>query len=238
MLAELAADILGDPYEPDPTRVPGQLSFYICAHDADGYEAVGEVLHHVEQVEEQLIVRHKQHNINRMDLRRRGFMTALLKDAERWYADLGIASILMQATGDGSLFAARRGFDFDLAAYRTQPTNATADERELRAAAVEQMMSRDGVHETQDGGNAPRRPSVGELLDRVTGSGTTGRALVQDFKRRLVDTARAAEPYTLSSPLQIAEYARDQPTDALHGEPLGRAVLRHTAWQAIKPVCD
>ena len=217
-------------------RVPGQLSFYICTHDADGYEAVGEVLHHVEHVDAVLVVRHKQHNIDRMNLRRRGFMTALLQDAECWYADLGIASVLMEATGDGSLFAARRGFDFDLAAYQRQPTNANSDEHRLRAAAVRQMMSRDGVYETQEGENRPRRPSVEELLDRVVDFGGTGRMLAEDFKRRLVDAALAPTSETLSSPRQMAEHARDQPLDALNGEPLGRAVLRHTAWHAIKPI--
>ena len=45
--------------------------------------------------------------------------------------------------------------------------------------------------------------------------------LAEDFKRRLVDAALAPTSETLSSPRQMAEHARDQPLDALNGEPLG-----------------
>jgi hypothetical protein len=102
-------------------------------------------------------------------------MSALLAQAERWYADAGIRSIIIPAEGDGSLFAARRGFDFDIEGYSTKEKYRGLEERALRSAMVQRMMRHPGVYESIEGDNAPRRPSVRALLDRVAAAGADDR---------------------------------------------------------------
>lgn len=163
-------------------------------------------------------------------------MSALLEQAEAWYAEAGVQSIVIPAEGDGSLFAARRGFDFDTAHYAGRTRYQGLVEDQLRAAIVTRMMRHPGVFESVEGDNAPRRPSARALLDHVAASSDGGRALVERFEARISDSAEVSPSDAFTSPAQIEEFERGTPVDALDGEPLGRAVLRHTAWQGIKPI--
>ena len=146
----------------------------------------------------------------------------------------------MQAEGDGSTFAATRGFDFDLASYARRPALKGLSEAELRLAAIDQLIRHPAVEEIVDGDEAPRRESVETLLQRLTAHGADSARQVDRFRHRLpraaesVPRAAAGDALTFTAPDQIAAFGQDEPLTALDGCSLGAAVLSLTGWSAIR----
>jgi hypothetical protein len=75
------------------------------------------------------------------------------------------------------------------------------------------------------------RYSIASLLP----ARTTG-VLVERFEARVGRSVDDLPPDAFGSPTEIEAYERETPVEALGGESLGRAVLRHTSWTAIKRI--
>lgn len=208
-------------------RMPGQFSLRIIKDDDD----VGAISRTFFYRGDDLIAGHRQFRIHLEGLRRHGFGTALNAAAVAWYREVGIAAILQSAEGDGSLWAARHGYDFDIEAYRDRRACSGLDEVAVRGYAVADMLRRPGVLETVPGDQAPRRESVRELLDRVSQT-KDGRAAVEDFMSRVPVAGQPSPEDALLSPSAIAEFGRS--LEELGGSSLGRELLRRTSWSGIK----
>ena len=133
-------------------------------------EIVGKATREVGVRGSALVVAHKELRIRRPEWRRRGFGSALLAANRDWYQECGVEFIVMEAEGDGSAFAATRGFDFDLTSYANRPGFMDLPERELRFAAIDRLIRHRAIQDTVDGGQAPHRESVEALLERLTAS--------------------------------------------------------------------
>jgi len=215
-----------------PERLPDPLHFWIVIDETG--EAIGEVSRSVLLRGDQLMIAHKQQRIYRPEWRGRGFGSALLDACERWYVALDVGRVVVHAEGDGSLFAARRGFDFDTTAYGSRPKLAGMDERQLRASAVCELVRRPGVLEADEGCNATRGPSVLELLDLVAEIDDDRRALVEEFRRRIPTDPENPDHGSFRTPQEIAGFAAERRVALLGGDSLGRAVLRHSSWRGVK----
>ncbi len=218
-----------------PTRPPQSLQFKII-ETATG-EAIGECSRRLVHRHEQLLMLHNQLKIRRRSCRGRGFASALLGANEAWYPAEGISAIMIEATGDGSLFAASRGFELDLHRYRTRNTkyfNAIPSSQ-LHYAAIDELLTRGKrIFETVEGDQAAHRPNVREFLEEVVRRDESLATLVEAFHARF-----PAKPYpgpegAFRSPAEIEAFERDAPIPALESMSLGRAVLRHTSWTGIK----
>ena len=225
--------------EPRPPDRPNR-SIWLWVVTDETSEAVGKAAREVGLRGSALVVAHKQLRIRRPEWRRRGFGSALLAQNEDWYQACGVESIVMEAEGDGSAFAARRGFDFDVTSYASRPGFAGLPERELRFAAIDRLIRHPGIYETIEGQQGPRRESVLAFLKRLERRGESARQ-VHHFQRRLPkagrngrDRAVTGDELTFTAPDQIAAFGQDEPLEVLDGRSLGLAVLALTSWSAIK----
>ncbi len=100
-------------------------------------EVVGKATREVGLRGSALVVAHRELRIWRPEWRRRGFGSALLAHNIDWYRESEVRFIVMEAEGDGSAFAAVRGFDFDVTSYARRPGFKGLSERELRFAATD-----------------------------------------------------------------------------------------------------
>ena len=232
-------DFLGrEPWFPDrPSRL---IHLALVTDDTD--EIVGKATREVGVRGTALVVAHKALHIWPAQWRRRGFGSALLAENRDWYRECGVAFIVMEAEGDGSAFAALRGFDFDLSAYARRPGFAGLTERELRLAAVDRLIHHPAIQESVDAAQPPHRESAADFLDRVEAGSADAAEQVRRFRRRLPrplsgEPGRlAGDPLTFTAPDEIAAFGRDEPRDGPGGRRLGLEVLALTGWSGITPV--
>ena len=102
-----------------PDRPSRLIHLWVVTDDTG--EIVGNASREVGLRGSALVVAHKHLRIMRPEWRRRGFGSALLGANREWYRECGVESIVMEAEGDGSAFAAVRGFDFDVTSYAQRP---------------------------------------------------------------------------------------------------------------------
>jgi GNAT superfamily N-acetyltransferase len=221
-------DIAAELGLPAAKPVPGQIGLWILK----GGECVGELARMLVLRGSDLIIGHRQFKIRLEELRRQGFGSALSSAADAWYREVGVSAISQSAEGDGSLFAARRGYDFDVDSYRNRGGLEEASAERVRAAAVAIMMGRPGIYETVPGDQAPRRESVQQLLNRLSAAGGLASTAVTVFQARLPQPDAMIPADALLSPSAIATFG--EPLEELDGATLGREVLRRTAWRGIK----
>ena len=220
-----------------PSRPSRLISLWVVTDEAG--EIVGRAAREVGLRGSTLVVAHKQLWIWRPDWRRRGFGSALLVGTRRWYEDCGVRFIVMEAEGDGSVFAAVRGFDFDVTSYADRPGFKDLPGNELRFAAIDRLIHHPAVQESADVGQAELRESVMVFLERVKASGTEAAWQVDRFQRRLPQTARhepgtfTGDELTFTAPGEIAAFGQDTPLRVLDGQGLGTAVLALTGWSGI-----
>jgi GNAT superfamily N-acetyltransferase len=224
-----------------PDRPNRSIHLWVVEDQTD--EKVGKAAREVGWRGSALAVAHKQLQIWPPEWRRRGFGSALLTENADWYQECGVEFIVMEAEGDGSAFAAHRGFDFDVTSYAGRPGFAGLPERELRFAAIDRLIRQPAIHEAAESEPAPRRESALAFLERLERSGAEAARQVHHFQRRLPNPSREgrAEAVTgdelgFTAPDQIAAFGQDEPLEALHGRSLGLAVLALTSWSGIKTV--
>jgi GNAT superfamily N-acetyltransferase len=234
---QMVAQVLGrELRQPDRPSRSIHLSVVTDATD----EIVGKALREVGFRGSALGVAHKQLRIWRPEWRQRGFGSALLEANCDWYQECGVEFIAMEAEGDGSAFAAIRGFDFDVASYANRPGFKGLPERELRFAAIDRLIRHPAIQDTADGEQAERRESVLAFLERLKADGPESARQVHRFRQRLPGsveqehgTVTGDEP-AFTAPDQIAAFGQDEPLEMLDGQSLGRAVLALTGWSGIK----
>jgi GNAT superfamily N-acetyltransferase len=221
-----------------PDRPSRSIHLWVVTDETD--EIVGKAAREVGLRGSALVVAHKQLRIRRPEWRRRGFGSALLAENLDWYQECGVEFIVMEAEGDGSAFAAVRGFDFDVTSYASRPRFKGLPERELRFAAIDRLIRHPAVQDVADGEQAPRRESVVAFLERLKADGAESARQVHRFQQRLpqsVDHGQAAvtgDELTFTAPDEIAAFGQDEPLQMLDGRSLGLAVLALTGWSAIK----
>jgi GNAT superfamily N-acetyltransferase len=168
---------------------PGEIQLSIVADDTGS--VVGHAVRELHYRGPSLTVWHRDLRLLDPEWRRRGFGSALLVASEQWYRAAGIDAIIVRAEGDGSRFAALRGFDFDLASYSSYLNMTELSPEQLRLAAVDQLVRHPGIHETvPDNMPVPSRESIQDLVHRVRQLGGTWVALVEQFESRLPTRAR------------------------------------------------
>jgi GNAT superfamily N-acetyltransferase len=216
---------------------PSRLIHLWVVNDQTG-EIVGNAAREVGLRGSSLVVAHKRLRI-RPQWRRQGFGSALLAENRDWYRECDVEFIVMEAEGDGSAFAATRGFDFDLVAYARRPWFKGLAERELRLAAIDQLIRHPPIQDTADGDQAQPRESAVAFLERLKLLGAESARQVHHFERRLPQSVQAgqdtltAHELTFTAPHEIAAFGQDEPLEVLHGSPLGPAVLGLTGWSGI-----
>jgi GNAT superfamily N-acetyltransferase len=222
-----------------PDRPNRSIWLWVVADETG--EKVGKAAREVGLRGSALTVAHKQLRIRRPEWRRRGFGSALLAQNEDWYRECGVEFIVMEAEGDGSAFAARRGFDFDVTSYGSRPRFTGLPERELRFAAVDRLIHHPSINETVDGEPGPRRESVLAFLQRLERRGAQSAGQVDRFRRRLPascgdgrEETLTGDELTFTAPDEIAAFGQDEPLAGLDGRSLGLAVLALTSWSGIK----
>jgi GNAT superfamily N-acetyltransferase len=218
---------------------PNRFIYLSVVTDEVG-EVVGKAAREVGVRGSALVVAHRELRSRRPEWRRRGFGSALLPANRDWYQECGVDFVVMEAEGDGSAFAATRGFDFDLTSYANRPGFTGLPERELRFAAIDRLIRRRAIQDTVDGGQAPRRESVEAFLERLKVRGSESERQVRRFQKRLphsVDPGQATvtgDELTFTAPFQTAAFGQDEPVEFLDGRSLGLAVLARTGWSGIK----
>ncbi|MGH2883432.1 MAG: GNAT family N-acetyltransferase [Solirubrobacteraceae bacterium] len=221
-----------------PNRPRRLIHLWVVTDETD--EIVGKASREVGFRGSALVIGHNELRIRPPEWRRRGFGSALLAENQHWYRECGVEFIVMEAEGDGSAFAAVRGFDFDLASYASRPGFTGLAERELRLAAVDRLIRHPAIQDTVDGGQAQLRESVVAFLERVKASGTESARQVDRFQQRLPQAAAqeqgtvTGDELTFTAPDEIAGFSRDEPLEVLDGQGLGAAVLTLTGWSGIK----
>ena len=237
---QMVAQVLGRELRP-PDRPSRSIHLWVVTDEAD--EIVGKAAREVGVRGSALGVAHKQLRIWRPEWRRRGFGSALLTENHDWYQECGVEFIVMEAEGDGSAFAAIRGFDFDLTSYASHPRFTGLPERELRFAAVDRLIRHPAIQDTVDDGQGPHRESVVAFLDRLKARGAEPERQVHRFQQRLPQLVQrrgqrsvTADELTFTAPDEIAAFGEDEPLEVLDGRGLGRAVLALTGWSGIKPL--
>jgi GNAT superfamily N-acetyltransferase len=219
-----------------PNR-PSPLIHLWVVVDGTG-EIVGNAAREVGFRESALVVGHKRLRIA-PPWRRRGFGSALLAENRRWYRECAVQYMVMEAEGDGSAFAATRGFDFDLLAYAKRPGFAGLRERELRFAAVDRLIRHPAIADTGDGDSGQLGESVGAFLVRIAARGPRCADQVRRFEQRLPyrvepeSSTLTGHELTFTAPGEIAAFGRDEPLDALDGVGLGSALLALSGWSGI-----
>jgi hypothetical protein len=165
-------------------RLPGSIHLWIVPVDSD--EVVGEAYRQVYRRGEVLAVEH--HTLRIFDQRRRraGFGSELLAANETWYRNASINAITAAVEGDGSLFAARKGFDFDLNRPGRKDQLEGLDDCQLRLGAVSSLISPRQVVDRLLAGNVSRRESTRTFLARLDAAGGEARAATRAFLSRLL----------------------------------------------------
>jgi GNAT superfamily N-acetyltransferase len=221
-----------------PDRPSRSIHLWVVTDEAD--EIVGKAAREVGFRGSALVVAHKELRIRRPEWRRRGFGSALLAENHDWYQECGVEFIVMEAEGDGSAFAAQRGFDFDLRSYASRPRFQGLPERELRFTAIDRLIQHPAIQDTVDGGQAPRRESVMAFLERLKARGAESEQQVHRFQQRLPQLVErgqgtvTGDESTFTAPDEIAAFGQDEPLEVLDGRTLGLAVLALTGWSGIK----
>ena len=219
-----------------PQRPSRLIHLWVVA-DGTG-EIVGDAAREVGLRGPALVVAHKRLRI-RPEWRRLGFGSALLAANREWYRDCEVDFIVMEAEGDGSAFAAARGFDFDVMSYAGRPGFAGLDEREVRLAAVDRLMRHPTVQDTADRGQPRSRESVRAFLERLRGLGAQSARQVDRFEQRLPRPVSPGQgtvggsQLTFAAPTEIAAFGQDEPLEVLDGAGLGPALLALTGWSGI-----
>ena len=220
-----------------PRRPSRLINLWVVTDEAG--EIVGRAAREVGLRGSALVVAHKQLRIWRPEWRRRGFGSALLAGTCRWYEECGVRFIVMEAEGDGSAFAAVRGFDFDVTSYADRPGFKDLPENELRFAAIDCLIRHPAVRDTAEVGQAELRESVMSFLERLKDSGAEAARQVDHFQRRLPQMAGqepgtlTGDQFTFTAPGEIAAFGQDTPLRVLDGQGLGTAVLALTGWSGI-----
>jgi GNAT superfamily N-acetyltransferase len=221
-----------------PDRPSRSIHLWVVTDEDD--EIVGKAAREVGFRDSALVVAHKELRIRRPEWRRRGFGSALLAANCDWYQECGVEFIVMEAEGDGSAFAAIRGFDFDLTSYASRPRFKGLPERELRFAAIDRLIRHPAIQDSVDGGQAPRRESVVAFLERLKVRGAESERQVHRFQQRLPQLVElgqgtvTGDELTFTAPNEIAAFGQDEPLEVLDGRSLGLAVLALTGWSGIK----
>lgn len=221
-----------------PNRPSRLIHLWVVTDETD--EIVGKAAREVGLRGSALVVAHKELRIWPPEWRRRGFGSALLAENRHWYQECGVEFIVMEAEGDGSAFAAVRGFDFDVTSYASRPGFKGLCERELRFAAVDRLIRHPAIQDTADGGQAQLRESVAAFLERVKASEAQSARQVNRFQQRLPQSAQQeqvtgpGDELTFTAPDEIAAFGQDEPLEVLDGQGLGTAVLARTGWSGIK----
>jgi GNAT superfamily N-acetyltransferase len=221
-----------------PDRPSRSIHLWVVTDETD--EIVGKAAREVGFRGSALGVAHKELRIRRPEWRRRGFGSALLATNRHWYQECGVEFIVTEAEGDGSVFAAIRGFDFDLTSYASRPRFKGLPERELRFAAIDRLIRHPPIQDTVDGGPSPRRESVVAFLKRLKVRGVQSARQVHRFQQRLPQSIEqgqgtaTGDELTFTAPDEIAAFGQDEPLEVLDGRSLGLAVLALTGWSGIK----
>jgi GNAT superfamily N-acetyltransferase len=236
---EMIFQVLGRELRP-PDRPNRFIHLSVVTDETD--EIVGKATREVGLRGSALVVAHRELRIWRPEWRRRGFGSALLADNLDWYQECEVEFIVMEAEGDGSAFAAVRGFDFDVTSYARRPGFQGLPERELRFAATDRLIQHPAVQDVVDGEQAPRREPVVAFLERLKANGAESARQVHRFQQRLPQSVEqgqgtvTGDELTFTAPDQIAVFGQDEPLQALDGQGLGLAVLTLTGWSGIKPL--
>jgi GNAT superfamily N-acetyltransferase len=221
-----------------PDRPSRSIHLWVVTDETD--EIVGKAAREVGLRGSALVVAHKELRIRRPEWRRQGFGSALLAENLDWYQECGVEFIVMEAEGDGSAFAAVRGFDFDVMSYASRPRFKGLPERELRLAALDRLIRHPAVQDVADGEQAPLRESVVAFLERLKASGAESARQVHRFQQRLPRSVEqgqgsmTGDELTFTAPDEIAAFGQDEPLQVLDGRSLGLAVLALTGWSGIK----
>jgi hypothetical protein len=224
-----------------PARPRRAIYLWLVTDTTD--EIIGTATREVGRRGAALVVAHRQLRIWPARWRGRGFGTALLAENRDWYRDCAVTSIVMEAEGDGSAFAAVRGFDFDVDAYADRPGLRGLSERDIRLTAVDRLIRHPAIGETVDGRPAGQRESVAALLQRLEADGDPAAGQVRRLQRRLprqaaggagaVTGAVTGDRTTFTAPHEIAAFGADEPLQALGDRSLGQAVLARSGWSGI-----
>jgi len=220
-----------------PDRPSRSIHLWVVTDETD--EIVGKATREVGFRGSALGVAHKELRIRRPEWRRRGFGSALLAENRDWYQECGVEFIVMEAEGDGSAFAAIRGFDFDLTSYASHPRFKGLPERELRFAAIDRLIRHPAIQDTMDGGQAPHRESVVAFLEGLKARGAEPERQAHRFQQRLPQLVEpgqdtmTGDQLTFTAPNEIAAFGKDEPLEVLDGRSLGLAVLALTGWSGI-----
>ena len=221
-----------------PDRPSRSIHLWVVTDKTD--EIVGKATREVGLRGSALVVAHKQLRILRPEWRRQGFGSALLAENLNWYHECGVEFIVMEAEGDGSAFAAVRGFDLDVTSYARRPRFKGLPERELRFAAIDRLIHHPAIQDTVDREQAPRRESVVGFLKRLEANGGESARQVHRFQQRLprsVEQGQGAvtgDELTFAAPQEIAAFGRNEPLQVLDGRSLGLGVLALTGWSGIR----
>jgi GNAT superfamily N-acetyltransferase len=221
-----------------PDRRSRSIYLWVVTDETD--EIVGNPAREVGLRGSALVVAHKGLRIRRPEWRRRGFGSALLAENLGWYQECGVEFIVMEAEGDGSAFAAVRGFDFDVTSYASRPRFKGLPERELRFAAIDRLVRHPAVQDVADDEQAPRRESVVAFLERLRANGAESERQVLRFQQRLPQSVEkgqgtvTGDELTFTAPDEIAAFGQDEPLQVLDGRSLGLVVLALTGWSGIK----
>jgi GNAT superfamily N-acetyltransferase len=216
-----------------PSRL---IHLWVLSDETD--EIVGNAAREVGLRGSALVVAHKRLWI-RPEWRGQRFGSALLAENRDWYRECGVEFIVMEAEGDGSAFAAVRGFDFDVMSYASRPGLRGLSERELRFAAIDRLIRHQAIQDTVDGGQAQPRESVVAFLERLKVLGSESARQVHRFEQRLPQSVEqrqgtlTGDELTFTAPHEIAAFGQDEPLEALCGSSLGPAVLALTGWSGI-----
>ena len=221
-----------------PDRPSRLIHLWVVTDETD--KIVGQATREVGLRGSALVVAHKELRLRRREWRRQGFGSALIAENRDWYRECGVAFIVTEAEGDGSAFAAIRGFDFDVTSYASRPRFKGLPERELRFAAVDRLIRHRAIQDTVDGGQPQLRESVTAFIDRVKASGAEAGRQVERFQQRLPKSADqgqgtvTGDELTFTAPDEIAGFGQGEPLEVLDGRSLGPAVLALTGWSGIK----
>jgi hypothetical protein len=157
----------------------------------------------------------------------------------------------MEAEGDGSAFAAVRGFDFDVTSDASRPTFEGLPEPELRFAAIDRLIRHPAVQDVVDGEQRPPRESVVAFPERLKAGGAEAARQVHCFQQRLprpVEQGQGAVrggERTITAPDEIAAFGQDEHCRCLTAgasdsrcshSPAGRASKRCRSLDAISVV--
>jgi GNAT superfamily N-acetyltransferase len=234
---QMIFQVLGRELRP-PDRPNRFIHLSVVTDETD--EIVGKATREVGLRGSALVVAHRELRIWRPEWRRRGFGSALLAENVDWYRESEVEFIVMEAEGDGSAFAAVRGFDFDVTSYARRPGFIDLPERELRFAATDRLIRHAALQHVQDGKQAPRRESVMAFLERLEAEGAESAREVHRFRQRLPQSVEegqgtvTGDELTFTAPNQIAAFGQNEPLQALDGQSLGLAVLTLTGWSGIR----